>query len=93
MVLGLLQMALRLPDLHSLKEKRRRIKSLMTRIQNKFNVSISEVDAQDSWQKAILAAAHVGTDKAHSNRLLDQVLNFTESVREIEITDSRIEFY
>ena len=93
MVVGLLQMALRLPSPQSLKEKRWVVKSLVTRIQNKFNVSIAEVDFQNVWQKATLAVAHVGNDRAFSNQLLDQVLNFTQRSREIEVIDSQLEFF
>lgn len=93
MVIGVLQMALRLPEVHSLKEKRWILKSLLTRIRNKFNVSVSEVDFQDSWQQASVAAAHVGSGRNHANRLLDQVLNFTGKVRELEVIDSQLEFY
>ena len=93
MVVGCLQIALRLPGAHSLKEKRWCIKSLVTRVQNKFNVSISEIDSQDSWQLATLAVAHVGNSRAYSNELLDQVLHFAEQVRQVEVIDSQLEFY
>lgn len=93
MVLGVLRLALRLPEAHSLKEKRWLLKSLATRIRNRFNVSISEIDSQDKWQLATLAAAHVGTDRGHTNKLLDQVLDFAESVRQIEVVDSQLEFF
>lgn len=93
MVIGVLQMALRLPAAHSLKEKRWVLKSLVTRIRSKFNVSVSEVDFQDSWQKASVAVAHVGSDRSYANQLLDQVLNFTGTVKELEVVDSQLEFY
>ena len=93
MVLAVLQLSIRLPEVHSLKEKRWHLKSLVTRIRNKFNVSVSEVDSQDSWQLATLAVAHVGNDRSHTNRLLDQTLNFVEGVRQIEVVDSQLEFY
>lgn len=93
MVIGVLQMALRLPEAQSLKEKRWVVKSIVTRIRNKFNVSVSEVASQDSWQLASLAIAHVGNDRGHTNELLDQVLNFSERVKQIEVIDSRLEFF
>lgn len=93
MVVGVLQIALRLPESHSLKEKRRLVKSLVTRIRNKFNVSVSEIDSQDSWQLATLAVAHVGNDRRYTNELLDQVLRFSEGVRKMEVIDSRLELF
>jgi len=92
MIVGVLQIALRLPEAHSLKEKRRVLKSLTTRLRNRFNVSISEVDSQDAWQSALLAVAYVGADRGHGNRLLDQVLRFAERERQIEVVDSKLEF-
>ena len=91
MVIGVLRMALRLPEAHSLKEKRRLLKSLVTRIQNKFNVSISEIDSQDSWQLATVAVAHVGNVRSFTNELLDRVLRFVETVNRMEVIDSRLE--
>jgi uncharacterized protein YlxP (DUF503 family) len=91
MVVGVLEIVLRLPEAQSLKEKRRVIKSLVTRIRNRFNVSVSEIDNQDRWQLATIAVAHVGSDKAFSNQVLDQVLNFSERVKALEVIDSRLE--
>ena len=92
MVIGVMQLALRIPGAQSLKEKRRVLKSLITRIRNKFNVSVSEVDTQDKWQLSTIAVAHVGSDRPYANELLDQVKNLAERVRETEIIDSRLEF-
>lgn len=91
MVIGVLQVAIRLPESHSLKEKRRLVKSLVARVRNKFNVSISEVDSQDSWQLATLAVAHVGNARRYTNELLDQALRFMEDVKKIEVVDSQLE--
>ena len=92
MVIGVLQVAIRLPECHSLKEKRRLVKSLVTRIRNKFNVSVSEIDSQDSWQLATLGMSTAGNARAHANRLLDQVLNFVQEIKQIEVVDSQLEF-
>lgn len=93
MVIGTLQVAIRLPESHSLKEKRRLVKSLVTRIRNQFNVSISEVNSQDSWQLASLAVAHVGSARPYTNEVLDRVRRFLEEVRSIEVIDSRLELF
>jgi len=93
MVLAVLQLLLRLAEAQSLKEKRRHLKSLVTRIRGRFNVSVSEVGQQDSWQSALVAVAYVGNDRAHANALLDQVLNLAKSAQPVEVVDSRLEFY
>ncbi len=92
MVIGVLRIFFRLPETHSLKEKRWQLKSLTARIRSRFNVSIGEIDMQDKWQLAVLGVAHLSNDRAHSNQVLDQVLNFAENDRRMELTDSQMEF-
>jgi len=55
MVIGLLEARLSLPEAHSLKDKRRILKSLRDRITVHMNVSVAEVGAQDLWKSAELA--------------------------------------
>ena len=93
MVVGLLQLSVRLPEANSLKEKRWRLKSFLARARNKFNISASEVGSQDSWQRAVLAIAYVGNDRRHVNEVLDHVLDFCHEFRQFEIIDSKLEFY
>ena len=93
MVIGVLQIVFRLPEAQSLKEKRWLLKSWITRVKNRFNVSVAEVASQDQWQLSTVAVAHVGTSKPHTNGLLDKVLEFAEGVRQIEVVDSKLEFF
>ena len=52
---------LRIPGCSSLKEKRHVVQSLKDRLRNKFNVSVAEIDHQDTWQRATLAAVTVAS--------------------------------
>ena len=45
-----LKIKLYAPWVHSLKEKRMVVKSLLAKIRNKFQVSVAEVEAQDVHQ-------------------------------------------
>ena len=92
MVVGLLELSIRIPESNSLKEKRWVLKSLLTRIRNKFNVSVSEVEAQDTWQSAVIGIAYVGSDRRHANEVLDYVVDFADQIRQIEVVDTKIEF-
>jgi uncharacterized protein YlxP (DUF503 family) len=92
MVIGVCRVELHLPDRHSLKEKRQVVKSLKDRIRRAFNVSIAEVGDQDLWQRAVLAAACVGTDRAYVNGVLDQLLRMVEREDGVEIVRSELEF-
>ena len=92
MVIGVLQLQLRIPENHSLKGKRQVLLSLKTRIRQRFNVSVSETDQQEKWQVATLTVACVGTDQAVVNRYLSQVADFAGDDREAEVTDVQMEF-
>jgi len=71
--IGVLTLELRLEDSHSLKEKRHVVESLKTRLRNKFNVSVAEIDYQDLWQRAAIAAVTVSSDHAHAEKVLRSV--------------------
>lgn len=81
MVIGTCIITLYLPTAHSLKDKRRVIKSLLARIRNEFNVSIAEVDAQDVWQQSVLAVVCVSTSPKYAHGQLETVVRFIEAQR------------
>jgi len=82
-----------LPENHSLKGKRRVLKSIVTQVRNKFNVSIAEIDDQDLWQLATLGIVCVSTDRRHATQILSKVVEFISSIRgDAEILDYEIEF-
>ncbi len=70
MVVGVATWQLILPGCQSLKDKRRIVKSLKDRLHQRFNVSAAEVDFQDQWQRAALAASVVSTDRRHAEEVL-----------------------
>ena len=55
-MVGLCTMELQIPSSLSLKDKRQVLQGFIARIRNEFNVSVAEVDHQDSWQLATVAA-------------------------------------
>ena len=91
MIIGLLTVELNIPGCGSIKEKRRVIKSLKERMRSRFNISVSEVDNHDKWQRASIAIANISTDKAHVNSILSNVLNFIERFDHAHIADHQIE--
>jgi len=92
MNVGICQVRLRLPENLSLKGKRRVLKSITTRVQNKFNVSVAEVDDNDVWQLATIGICCVSNNKRHTNEVLSRVVDFITNGRfEVEILDYEIE--
>ena len=82
MNVGVCKVTLRLPENQSLKGKRRVIGSLCSRIRNKFNVSIAEVDDNDVWQRATLGITCVSNSSAHADEVLQNVVSYIENTRE-----------
>jgi uncharacterized protein len=72
-VIGVLMLELRLGNSHSLKDKRQVVKGLKERLRNKFNVAVAEIDYQDLWQRAAVAAVTVSADHSHAERVLHSV--------------------
>jgi uncharacterized protein YlxP (DUF503 family) len=78
--IGVLTLELRLEQSHSLKEKRHVVKGLRDRLHNKFNVSVAEIDCQDLWQRAVLAAVTVSSDRVQAEKVLQSVEHETASL-------------
>lgn len=92
MSIGLLTLHLHLPGCSSLKEKRGIIKPILTRLRREYNVASAELDLQDVWQDTIIGCVTLSSDSAQNQRLLQQVVDFTEqNWPNLTLVDHRIE--
>jgi len=92
MNVGVCRVSLRLPENLSLKGKRRVLKSITTRVGNKFNVSVAEVDDHGLWQSVVLGVCCVSNNTRYTNAVLSKVVDFIVSSRfEAEIVGCEIE--
>jgi len=92
MNVGVCRISLRLPENLSLKGKRRVLKSIITRVRSKFNVSMAEVDDHELWQLATLGICCVSNDGRYTNEVLSKVVDFIVNARfDVEILDDEIE--
>lgn len=91
MIVGICTLELRLEWSNSLKDKRREIKSLISRIRSKFNASAAEVEAQDEWRRAVLGLAVVTTERRHADSILNELVNFVEANSEAELISVKSE--
>lgn len=91
MVVGLCTVELFIAESRSLKDKRQVLHSLRDRLRGKFNLSVAEVDAQDLWQRTVLAMACVANDGGHAGRVLEQALNVIKSVPAVEVVRTQLE--
>ncbi len=76
---------LRAPWVHSLKEKRMIVKSLIAKLQNRFHVSAAEVDAQDVHQLIVIGVAAIVPHNALADSLMEEISLFVEENTEAEI--------
>jgi uncharacterized protein YlxP (DUF503 family) len=91
MVIGVLQVELTLPASHSLKDKRRLVKSLLDRLHNDFNVAAAEIDAQDNHRLAHLAVSCVSGESRHANQILSKVMSVVERETEMVVVHFEME--
>lgn len=87
MTVGVLRLELVISEAQSLKDKRRALKSVKDRLSNTFNVSVAEVDALDSWQRAVLAVALVGNDGRFVHSCLDRIVDWIRKQRLVTLVD------
>ncbi len=76
MIIGVMTAHLSLQGVTSLKGKRSIVKSVIGRLKSRFNISIAEVDHQDSKSSAIIAIAIVTNDAQFIDRQFDAIIGF-----------------
>ena len=75
------------PWVHSLKEKRMIVKSIIAKLQNKFHVSAAEVEEQDTHQIIVIGVASIIPDQGYADSLMDEISRFVEENCEAQILD------
>jgi uncharacterized protein len=93
MLIRAIAIMLFIPEAQTLKDKRQVLQSLISRVRNKFNVSIAEVDHQDQWQRATLGIAFVSNQKSHLDSIQQEILDLVESQYPVEITEMTVSEY
>jgi uncharacterized protein YlxP (DUF503 family) len=91
MVIGILNLELLFPTPNSLKAKRFYLKRIKEKLRTSFNISVSEIDYHDKWQRSLLGISIVGTDKAYLNSVIDKIIDTIEVMQEVELIDHSME--
>ena len=91
MVIGVLELDLRLFSPNSLKDKRSLIRGLISRIRNNFNVSVSEIGYQDLWQRTLVGVALITGERSFAQRVLSKIMKFVEKERDVSLVDSNMQ--
>ncbi len=92
MTIGVCTLEFHLPACRNLKDKRRFLNSLRTRISNKFNVAISEIEHHDLWQRTTVGVVSIGVDRHPLDKMFQKVLREAERQTAAELISVNIEF-
>lgn len=76
---------------HSLKDKRSILKRMIFKLRRDFNISISEIDYQDLWQRTKIGIAIVANEFTYGEKVIQQVLKTIDADPEIERTITTVD--
>lgn len=85
MMVVVLKIRLYAPWVHSLKEKRMVVKSLVAKVRNQFHVSVAEVEQQDIHQTIVIGIASIAAHNAQADSIIEEIIRFIEYNTEAEI--------
>ncbi len=88
---AVMELRLYAPWVHSLKEKRMVVKSLVGKIRSRYAVSAAETDEQDIHQTIVIGVAAIVAHAAQADRVMDDVLAFVERSTEAEVVSAERE--
>ena len=83
----LMKVTLRASWSHSLKEKRMVLKSIAQRLKNKFNISVAEIDHQDTHQIIVIGIAGICANSSQLDSTVENIITFIEYNTDAEIID------
>jgi uncharacterized protein YlxP (DUF503 family) len=90
MIVSMIQLIFEIPDVDSIKEKRRIIRSVKDKLQHRFHMSAAEVDLQDSLSFAQIGAALVSNSKTFGETVMQKAFEMIEKEVPVRIQDMSI---
>jgi hypothetical protein len=91
MIVGACVVELHIEGSGSLKAKRGVVRSIVRRLRNEFNLAVSEIGGQDTWQYAALGLAAAGSDAATVRSVLERAGDFIEDLHLARVLSADIE--
>ena len=92
MIIGVLQVELQIPGSQNLKDKRRVVQSLKTKLHNEHMVSVAETGTLDSCTTATLGVALAATDIAYAQSVMSSIRRKIATHRDCVLRDCSVEF-
>jgi len=93
MLIGVCLINMYIRDSRSLKDKRRILSGLKTKLKNRFNISVAEIGSKNHWQRASLGVASVSDDGRLVESSLSRIVKFISDNPNIDILDYDIYFH
>ncbi|MDR1302956.1 MAG: DUF503 domain-containing protein [Treponema sp.] len=90
MIVSMIQILFEIPEVDTIKEKRRILRSVKDKLQRRFHLSAAEVDLQDSLSFAQIGGALVSNSKDFGEMVLHKALAMIEEDVPVRIQDVRI---
>ena len=90
MVISMIQIIFEIPDIISIKEKRRIVKSVLEKMRRRFHMSAAEIDLQDSLSFAQIGGAIVSNSKIFGEKVLQKAFDLFEKETPVRIQDMKI---
>lgn len=91
MVVGAALVEIHVHGSQSLKEKRGVVRSISQRVRNRFNLSVSEVGGQGTWQRAVLGLTAGGAAAGPVRSALERAIEFIEELHVAEVLNSEVD--
>lgn len=82
-----MEFKLRASWINSLKEKRMVVKSVIAKLRNKFNISVSEVASHDDHKNIVIGLAAVSNSPKILDAIGEKIIDFIEESTDAEILE------
>ena len=86
-----IELTLRAPWVHSLKEKRMILKSILNKLHNKFNISVGEIAKQDDHQLLVIGIVGLALTTRQLESRMEEIITFIDETTEAEIIEKKKE--
>jgi len=90
MIVSMIQLIFEIPDVESIKDKRRIIRSLKDKLLRRFHMSVAEVDLQDSLTFAQIGGAVVSNSRSFGESVMQKAFEMIEKELPVRIQDMSI---
>jgi len=93
MIIGFLSLEIHFPYSHSLKEKRKALKSFKDRVTRRHNVAFAELDYQDKWQRTKIGLVTLNTNRKPVDKLFNRIIADAEKSIDGDIINTKIDYF